>query len=253
VTGKTAWIVGASSGIGAALAKRLAAKGWRVAISARRVERLDALAQGNPALVPFPLDSGERESAAQVCGEIVEKFGRIDLAVYSAAEWHKNTIGDYDAARYAAVMRVDYLGAVNVVDPVVRHMREKGGGQIAIVASLAGYYGFPSGGPYGAAKAALIQLAETMRSELMRDRIDVRLISPGFVATELTAHNAYPMPFIMSADDAARRIEVGLLRSRHFEIAFPWQTALAAKLGRFLPYPLFFRAMRRMLSRVERR
>jgi NAD(P)-dependent dehydrogenase (short-subunit alcohol dehydrogenase family) len=253
LTAKTAWIVGASSGIGAALAKRLAALGWQVAISARRVERLEALAKENVALVPFPLDSGDRDAAARVAADIVAKFGHIDLAVYSAAEWHKNTIGDYEAARYAAVTRVDFLGAVNVIDPVVRHMRETTGGQIAIVASLAGYYGFPSGGPYGAAKAALIQLAQTMRGELWRDGIDVRLVSPGFVATELTAHNRYDMPFLMSADEAARRIEQGLMRSRRFEIAFPWQMVWAAKAGRLLPYPIFFRAMREMLKRVERR
>ncbi|MEX0627545.1 MAG: SDR family NAD(P)-dependent oxidoreductase [Cucumibacter sp.] len=251
--GQVAWVVGASSGIGAAVARRLAAEGFSVAISARRAERLAAMAAEIPGLHPFPLDAGDREAAAETCRRIISELGGLDLAVFSAAEWHQNTIADYDAARYAAVTRVDYLGAVNMIDPAVTHMKQVGGGQIAIVSSIAGYYGFPSGGPYGPSKAALIQLAQMMRTELAPLRIDVRLVSPGFVDTELTQRNAYPMPFTLPAEEAGRRIVDGLLRSKRFEIAFPWPMVLAAKIGRMLPYPLFFLAMKRMLKTVTRK
>jgi NAD(P)-dependent dehydrogenase (short-subunit alcohol dehydrogenase family) len=250
---KVAWIVGASSGIGAELARQIAAEGYIVAISARRAERLRAMARTHPALHPYPLDIGDAEAAAAACARILADLGRLDLAIFSAAEWHENRIADYDPARYAAVTRVDYLGAVNMMSPAAEHMKHAGGGQIAVVSSIAGYFGMPSGGPYGPAKAALIQLTQMMHTELAPFGIDVRLVSPGFVETELTARNRYPMPMMMPVEAAGRRIVDGLLRSKRFEIAFPLRAVLGVKLVRLLPYPLMFLAMRRVLAVVRGR
>lgn len=250
---KVAWIVGASSGIGAELARQLPAEGFEVAISARRADRLATLAEAHSALHPYPLDISDAAATTAVCDRLVADLGRLDLAVFSVAEWHQNRIADYDPARYAAVTRADYLGAVNMVAPAAEHMKRAGGGQIALIASIAGYFGMPSGGPYGPAKAALIQLAQMMHTELARYGIDVRLVSPGFVETELTDRNRYPMPMIMPVEKAGRRILGGLLRSKRFEIAFPRRAVMAVKFARLLPYPLLFFIMRRVLGIVRER
>ncbi len=250
---KVAWIVGASSGIGAELARQLTVEGFEVAISARRAERLRAMAEAMPSLHPYPLDVGDAAAAEAVCARVIEELGRLDLVVFSAAEWHRNRIADYDPARYAAVTRVDYLGAVNMIAPAAEHMKRAGGGQIAVVSSIAGYFGMPSGGPYGPAKAALIQLTQMMHTELRAFGIDVRLVSPGFVETELTARNRYPMPMMMPVDKAGKRILDGLLRSKRFEIGFPLRAVAGVKLARMAPYPLLFFAMRRVLKVVRGR
>lgn len=248
---KVAWIVGASSGIGAELARRLADAGFAVAISARREERLKALAEDYPGLHPYPLDAGDAAATARTCKKIVADLGRLDLAVFAAADWHPNQIADYDAERYRSVTRVNYLGAVNMIDPAVEHMKQAGGGEIALIASVAGYFGIPGGGAYGPAKAALIQLAQMMRTELKPFGIAVRLINPGFVDTELTQRNDFPMPFMIGVEDAGRRIVDGLLRSSRFEIAFPLRFVIVMKLGRMLPYPVFFWIMKRILPKAN--
>jgi short-subunit dehydrogenase len=140
---------------------------------------------------------------------------------------------------------------VNGIEAVLPAMLQRGAGHIAIIASVAGYCGVGATSAYGPTKAALINLAETLRNDLADKGVKVSLINPGYVDTPMTRSTASSKPFMISADDAARRVLVGLEKGR-FEIAFPWQLVALMKLGRLLPYPAFFRYARSVLSPPRR-
>ncbi|WP_127142749.1 SDR family NAD(P)-dependent oxidoreductase [Pelagibacterium montanilacus] len=241
-----AWVLGGGSGIGAELVKQLSARGWTVAISGRRTEPLDALKASHGAH-PYPLDVTDAEACREVTVRIASDLGRIDLVVFSVAAWDVTKPGVYEYEKFAAMMDTNVLGAMRVLDPVIGQMRRQGAGEIAIVASVAGYFGLPRAAAYSSGKAALISLAQTMRTELAPENISVRIVCPGFVKTDLTAKNDFPMPFLMEAEDAGKRIADGLLDTKKFEIAFPLRFVLILKTIRLLPYPLFFALMSRLI------
>lgn len=245
----TAWIIGGGSGIGAAVARLLAARGWVVAISGRRVDKLDAVAATHPNLRPYPLDVTDTAAVDEVAERIGSELGGIDLCVFGAAAWQPMDAGNYDFAAFAKVVDTNYLGAVRVADAVTRRMKTRGKGHFAIIASVAGYFGLPRSAAYSSTKAGLINLLETMRTELAPAGVVVRMIAPGFVKSELTDKNDFPMPFLMETEDAAERIVDGLTGSDRFEIAFPRRMVWLMKTVRFLPYPIFFRLMSRLLPK----
>lgn len=248
---KTAWIIGASSGIGRALALRLARDGYRVAASARRREALEALGrEADGAILSFPLDICDRDAVRRVATDVRSALGPISLVVQAAGTYARDTPSHFDAGAMREMVELNLMGTAHCLEAVVPVMRGDGGGQLAFVASVSGYAGLPGGGAYGATKSALITLAEAIRPELLRHDIAVSVINPGFVETPLTAVNDFPMPFMISAEDAAERIVAGL-RKGQFEIAFPKRMVLALKLLRLLPYPLFFALTQRMLRRGE--
>lgn len=245
---KVAWVIGGGTGIGAETAKQLAARGWAVAISGRREQPLQTLAASH-GMHPYALDVTDFDAVKATSARIVEDLGRIDLMVYSVVSSERTKTGDYDFESYFRSIDANLLGAVRVIDPVLTQLRKQGSGEIALVASVAGYFGLPRSAAYSSSKSAMITLAETMRTELKRDNIAVRVISPGFVRTALTAKNNFPMPFLMDAEAAGRRIADGLLNSTRFEIAFPRRFAYPLKLIAWLPYPLFFAVMNRLLPK----
>ena len=163
---RVAWITGASSGIGEALAVELAHRGVAVAASARRQAELAALAARAPGITPFPLDVTDPDACAGVHDEIVRRLGGIDLAVLNAGIGQRMGVADFDARRAARMMAVNYQGVVNCLAAVMAPMVERRHGQIALVSSLAGYRGFPRAAGYSASKAAVISLAESLRMEL---------------------------------------------------------------------------------------
>ncbi len=242
---RTAWITGASTGIGRELALRLARDGVRVAISARSADKLAALADMHANLFAFPVDVTDRFAVAEAHAHIVAELGGIDLAVLNAGVWHPMKATDYDADRAVQSMAVNYFGIVNVLQPLIPAMTSAGRGHIALVASVAGYRGLPMASAYAPTKAAVISLAEVLRLELSRHGIVVSLVNPGFVETPMTSVNEFPMPFILDASDAAARIHRGLARGR-FEIAFPWQLVAMMKALRMIPNALFLRIASRM-------
>lgn len=252
-TRKSAWIIGGGSGIGAAVARQLAEKGWTVAISGRRVERLDLVARDNPRIRPYPLDVTDSEAVAVAVKTIAADLGGIELTVFGAAAWQPMKIGDYDIDKFSAIVDTNLMGVVRLANPLIAQLKAQGGGQFAVIASVAGYFGLPRAGAYAATKAALINLLETMRVELGPHNIAVRMIAPGFVKSELTAKNNFPMPFLMETDDAARRIVAGLTGSMRFEIAFPRRMVVLMKIMRWLPYPLFFKLTGRLLPKDMRK
>ncbi len=250
---QVAWVIGGGSGIGAAVAQRLADAGWQVAISGRRAEKLDQVAAGRPAIHPYPLDVTDGAAIAATIAQIASDLGRLDLTIFGAAAWQPMEVADYDFGRFSTIVDTNLMGVVRLATPLVAQLERQGGGQFAVISSVAGYLGLPRSAAYSACKAALINLCETMRTELLPKNIIVRMIAPGFVKSELTDKNDFPMPFLMEADEAARHIVDGLTRSTRFEIAFPWQMVWLMKTLRFLPYPLFFAVTRRMLPKESSR
>lgn len=245
---KTAWITGASSGIGLELTRLMDARGVRVAASARSQDALTEMASKGGATTAYPLDVTDPAAVAACAHRIENDVGPIDLAVLSAGAW---AIVDVDALDLTAVRRgieVNYMGAIHVLDAVIPHMLERERGHIAIVASVAGYRGLPRSIAYGPTKAALINLAETLRTELEPRGITLSLINPGFVDTPMTRKNPFPMPGLVSAPKAAERILAGLAR-RRFEIAFPFGFTTAMKLLRVVPDVVYFWVIRTFVTR----
>ena len=246
------WVTGASSGIGRALALRLAAEGWRVAVTARRAEALAALSsESSGAITPYPGDVTDAAAMAAVVAAIEADEGPIALAVLNAGVYHLAERDRFDAALAWRTIEINLGGTVRCLDPLLRVMLARGRGQIALVASLAGYGGIPGSVAYGSAKAALITMAEALRLTHVRDGLTIQVVNPGFVRTAMTAPNDYPMPFMMSAETAAARIAVGL-RSGGFEITFPRRLAWAGKAAGLLPYPLWLALMARVTRRALR-
>ena len=237
--GETIWIIGASSGIGHALAVDLAARGATVVLSARRREALETLKAriGERHLV-FPLDVTDSEMTQRTAPAIRAVCGRIDRVLFMSAAYTPMTLDALDLAVTRHTIEVNLLGAFHVVHAVLPLLREQNSGQIALCGSVAGYTGLPGGQPYSATKAAIINLAETLRAECPKT-IDVKLISPGFVQTPLTDKNTFSMPMILTPEAAAKAIAHGL-RAKRFEIHFPWKFTLMLKLLALLPYPLKF-------------
>jgi NADP-dependent 3-hydroxy acid dehydrogenase YdfG len=242
-----AWITGASGGIGRATALRLAAEGWTVYASARGAEALAAVAaeaRRPGSVVPLPLDVTDAEACRGAVAAITAA-GPLALAILNAGVYTPMRAQGFDAAVARRMFEVNLGGVANGLDPVLKHMIARRDGVIAITASVAGYRGLPDAAAYSATKAGLIALAESLAMDLVDLGVRISVINPGFVETEATAVNAFEMPFLMSPDEAGRRIVDGLKRPG-FEIAFPRRFALLLRLIGALPDRAYFGAVRRM-------
>jgi NAD(P)-dependent dehydrogenase (short-subunit alcohol dehydrogenase family) len=246
-----AWITGAGKGIGRAVTLELARRGWTVAASARTEADLvsvgeEAAAAGGR-VVPFVLDVTRRTAVSQAVGLIEDRLGGIDLALLNAGTYVRFGVEEFTAEAFGQQMDINVMGTVNCLDPVLARMRQRNSGHIAVVSSLTAYRGLPYASAYGASKAALTNMCEAMKPELDALGIQMTVIHPGFVKTPLTDLNEFPMPFLMEADAAARRIVDGLERGA-FEITFPRRFAILLKLARCLPYGLYFALTRRLVK-----
>lgn len=248
---RIAWVIGASSGIGQAVAKRLANDGWAVVASARGEAALIELAATQPNITPLPLDVSDTGAVNAAAAQIKNDHGSVDLLLLAAGVWHPMRAGEYDVAKFAQSVDVNVLGFVRPIVAVVNDMMARRSGHIAIISSVSGYRGLPRAGAYGPTKAALINLAETLRGDLQTHGIKVQVINPGFVDTPMTAQNDFPMPFILTVDKAADHIMRGLKSSR-FEIAFPWQLVWMLKSLRALPYGVYFWVMRTFVEKGDK-
>lgn len=242
---KTIWITGASHGIGKHLALQYAEQGHIVCISARGEKALNELSEKHTNIHSFPLDVTDEKVVQDTKRGIEKQYGPIDLALLNAGVYTPIPGGIGESSIFAEHMQVNYLGVVHALMTLLPVMKQQGKGQVAIVASVAGYVGLPQAAAYGPTKAALINLAETLRTEFADSGVDIRLINPGFVTTRLTEQNDFKMPAIVSAQEAAERIITGLGR-KQFEIAFPTRFVLWLKLLRLLPYSVYFWLARRM-------
>jgi short-subunit dehydrogenase len=239
------WIVGASYGIGAAVAQALLARGAHVALSARSADKLAAIAarHGERALVE-PLDFTDGGAIERAWSAIRSRWPRVDLVLVVAGTHTEMRAWELDARASRALLETNLHAPIATVAAVVPGLLAQGGGAIGIVASVAGYRGLPKALVYGASKAALINFTEALYFDLSPRNVGVYLINPGFVETPLTASNDFRMPHLMRASDAAEAIVAGLERGV-FEIDFPKAFSLQLKLLRVLPYRWYFAAVRR--------
>ncbi len=244
-----AWVVGGSIGIGRALALELARLGVDVVVSARGAESLAAVLRDGADLPgklhAVPFDVTDRTATQRAAREAAALLGRIDLCVSCAGTHLPLGAKNFDAEKFRRLVDVNLMGTVHVLESVMADFIERRSGHIAVVSSVAGYRGLPSSAGYGATKAGLINMCESLKFDLDRAGVKLQLIDPGFVATPLTAKNDFPMPFLMEADAAARQFYRGLLSDR-FEVTFPKRFTWQLKLLRCLPYAAYFPIVRRM-------
>jgi NAD(P)-dependent dehydrogenase (short-subunit alcohol dehydrogenase family) len=233
---KTAWVTGASTGIGREIALQLAAAGVKVAASARSADKLADLGHG---VAAYPLDVTDSAAVTSAIDRIESDIGPIDLCVLGAGAYTPTDVAALDPELFRATMTVNYMGVVNCLTGVVPRMMARGHGHVSWIASVAGYAGLPKAAAYGPSKAALINLGESLYPELKRGGVKVSVINPGFVETPLTAQNEFAMPFLMKANEAGRRSIAGLASGR-FEVAYPRRFVAILKFARLLPYRLYF-------------
>jgi short-subunit dehydrogenase len=245
------WITGASSGLGRELARQYAEAGHRVCVSARSTDALDELAEncseGQGEVHPFGLDITDMEQVSDVFNRIVERVGVPELCIFNAGTHTANSVVSFDRNVFRRLIDINYMGVINCLQATVPVYLGQGCGEIAVVSSVAGYRGLPNASAYGASKAALINLCESLQPELAAANIKLRLINPGFVRTPLTDLNEFPMPFLMEVDDAAARVIKGLA-GRGFEITFPRRFTWMLKALRILPYAIYLRLTRKLIS-----
>ncbi|MCA3226175.1 MAG: SDR family NAD(P)-dependent oxidoreductase [Burkholderiales bacterium] len=242
--GRRVWLIGASYGIGAALARELLSRGAQVALSARKRELLEQVAAGHAAARVQPLDITDHASVLAARDALLQAWGGIDLVLVVAGTHTEMRAQDFDIARARQLLEVNLHGVLNCVDAVLPPLLAQGTGGIAIVSSVAGYIGLPRALIYGASKAALINFTESLYGDLRPRGIGVYLVNPGFVDTPLTQKNDFEMPALMKAEDAAR-VTLDEIAAGRFEIHFPKRFTRALKLLRVLPYRWQLWAVRR--------
>lgn len=237
--GQRVWMIGASSGIGEAAAHLLLDLGARVAFSARSADKLERTVAGEPRALALPLDVLDHASVARACQRILAAWGGVDLVLIVAGGYNAMRADAIDLAAVKRMIDLNLHGAFNCLDVALPVLLGQGAGGIGIVASVAGYGGLPKALAYGATKAALINLSESLYLDLRARGIAVYQINPGFVDTPLTAGNDFSMPALMSAADAAYAMVDGIERG-DFHIHFPKRFTNCMRLARLLPYKLYF-------------
>ena len=238
-----AWITGASSGIGRGVALEMARRGWTVAASARRESELEALAieaRGLPGrIIAHAVDVTDAAAMAAAADNAERAHGPIALTFFNAGVAPYVQAPAIDPAAVKLAFDVNVMGVVHGLAAIMPRMAERKRGQIAVNASIAGYGGLPRSAAYGATKAALINMCEALRFDCENLGLVMQLVNPGFVETPLTDKNDFPMPFIMTNEQAAKRVVDGFERGG-FEITFPRRFAYLLKAINLLPYPLYF-------------
>lgn len=237
--GKTYWIVGASEGLGRAIAAALAAEGADLILSSRNRDRLAALARDLGTGRALPMDVTDSASVRQA----IDEAGPVDGVIFSAGLYDPMTAAAWDTEAALRMCDANFLGAMRLLGGVVPAMIARGQGHVVLIGSLAGYRGLPGAIGYGASKAALMHLAECLRGETLGTGVTVQLANPGFIRTRLTAKNTFHMPSLMTPEAAASQV-LRLMRGGRFRRDFPRPFAWLFTLGRFLPERLFYRLFR---------
>lgn len=234
---KTIWIIGASSGIGKALAVNLHAQGANLILSARSEDDLKSVnKEFDGKHTVMPIDVSDPTSLK----DAIANTGNIDSVIHLAAIYDPTSLIDLKHDTMSKIVDINLKGTFNVVEAVLPKLKQQGHGQLALCGSVAGYRGLPNGQPYSATKAAVINLVESLRAEEQKNGIDVRLISPGFVETPMTDKNDFDMPMAIKPEQAADAIAKGLL-SNAYEIHFPKKFTFIMKFLAILPAWAYFK------------
>lgn len=236
------FITGASSGLGAALARHYGIAGAQLGLTGRRREKLDAVCAELPAqTLACVADVADAHAMRSAAAEFVDRFGLPDIVIGNAGVSSGNlTEFPEDADSFARMLHTNVLGLCHTFQPFVAPMRERGSGTLVGIGSVAGVRGLPGAGAYSASKAAARVYLESLRVELHGTGVKVVTLAPGYIATPMTAVNPYPMPFILSVDDAAARIAHVIARGRRHAVV-PWQMGVAARVLDWLPDALYER------------
>ena len=237
-------ITGASSGIGAALAQRYAASGATLGLVARRASTLRDIAAPLPVRCEtYTLDVRDAAALGAAARHFIDTHGCPDVVIANAGV-SVGTLTEYteDARVFKEVLDTNVIGMVNTFQPFVAPMRQRGSGSLVGIASVAGYRGLPGAAAYSASKAAVISCLESLRVELHASGVNVITICPGYIATPMTEMNPYPMPFRLSAEEAAAKIVSLIARGRRYAV-IPWQMAVVARALRVMPNWLYDRVL----------
>ena len=248
---KNVWITGASSGIGKALAIKFAKEGWQVAASARRENLLKDLSNQDPNIYPFPLDVKNEDNAKKIFQNILEKFKTIDISVFCTGIHDPDAEKNLSSEKIREIMETNFFGTLNCIMAINNYFKEKKGGHISIVSSVAGYRGLPAAAGYCASKSALTSLAESLYFDFKRHSVRVSLVSPGFIKTPMTDKNKFPMPMIKSPEFAAEKMFIGLTKKNAFEIHFPIAFTLMMKLLKIMPNWLYFLLVKKGMKTIK--
>jgi NAD(P)-dependent dehydrogenase (short-subunit alcohol dehydrogenase family) len=254
--GYRVWVVGASSGIGAELARTLHRRGARVALSARRLDALHDVMASAPTppvdaedatLAPefVPLDVNDADAVAAACTGLQARWGGIDLVLWVAGIYTPMQAQTFDLPAANRMLQTNLVAVYNGLAAVLPMLLSQGRGGIALVSSVAGYSGLPQALVYGPTKAAMINLAESLYFDLRPAGVGVYLVSPGYVDTPATAGNPYTMPALISASQAADETLAGIAAGE-FEVHYPKRFTRFLKFARLLPYRLYFALVRRV-------
>jgi NAD(P)-dependent dehydrogenase (short-subunit alcohol dehydrogenase family) len=238
-----AWITGASTGIGRALALELAKDGWTVALTARSADKLEAVkaeitAAGGKAIIAAA-DVTDAAAMAGIVSGIEADHGPIAMAVFNAGNYWPTTGKNLDLDAFRKTYEINVFGVLHGLIPLVEKFKQRGCGHVVVVSSVSGYAGLPKAAAYASSKAAMINMAESLKFDFDRLNIGIQLVNPGFIDTPLTEKNDFAMPALMPVAKAARRLADGL-KSQAFEITFPRRFTWLLKVVSKLPYPLYF-------------
>lgn len=230
------FITGASSGIGAALARHYAAQGAILGLVARREALLHALAGTLPARTAlYAVDVRDAAALRAAAQDFMQQHGVPDIVIANAGVSH-GTLTEYpeDAAAFQTILDTNVMGMVHTFQPFLAAMRQRGHGHLAGISSVAGLRGLPGASAYSASKAAAISYLESLRVELAGSGVRVTTLCPGYIKTPMTAVNPYPMPFILEVDVAAEKMARLIAHGRRYAI-LPWPMAVIGRLMRWLP------------------
>jgi NAD(P)-dependent dehydrogenase (short-subunit alcohol dehydrogenase family) len=238
---KKIWITGASSGIGKALAEKFAKENWKVAISARRENLLNDIAQTD--------NITDDSKVKEVFSKILQEFNSLDLCVFCSGAYNPKLEQEINKEQIRKIMEVNFFGVLNCIKSVEEYFKNKKDGHISVVSSVAAYRGLPNSSGYGPSKAALTNLTESLYFDFKKYNVRISLISPGFIKTPLTDKNEFPMPFIRSPKFAAVKMYNGLVKSGAFEINFPKELTTILKLLRIMPYRVYLFLVDKLIKR----
>ncbi len=236
--GKTYWIIGASEGLGRALAEQLDKAGAKLVLSARTKDRLEDLASGLTDARVVPMDVTD----AAAVEEAVREAGMVDGMIYSVGAYEPLKAQDWEPDTVERICETNYMGGMRVLGHLAPDFARRDHGHLVLIGSLAGFTGLPGATGYGSSKAALMHMAENLYADLRKTNVKVQLVNPGFIKTRLTEKNDFHMPFIVTADKAAE-LTMAAMRSNRFQTSFPTVFSWFFRVGRFLPKKLFLSLM----------